>query len=456
MAGRRVLDSSRLAIPAIWTQKQVMVDPSPAILATDAAAPDVVVIGGGPAGLMAAETLAQAGRRVTLHDAMPTVGRKLLMAGRGGLNLTHGEPLESLLARYRPSATPLLDAIRAFPPAALITWCEGLGVPTFVGSSGRVFPVGLKASPLLRAWLTRLERLRVSVRTRSRWLGRDEMGGLSFSDLETRVAPAAVILALGGASWPRLGSDGRWPALLPDVQVTPWAPSNMGFTVAWSDHFRSRHEGTPLKRISLSFGALTVRGEALVTRTGLEGGAVYALSGPLREAIAQQGPVDVLIDLRPDLAADDVLHRLATRSRAESLSTALRKSLALSPAAVGLLQEALHGPGAGREPGHLVKSLPVRLTAPAPIGRAISSAGGLAWPELNDHLMIKAHPGVFACGEMLDWEAPTGGYLLQGCFSTGVAAAHGALAWINGRYTSTGVDWRTRQSPAGMHDGVPP
>ncbi|MGK7867237.1 TIGR03862 family flavoprotein [Falsiroseomonas sp. E2-1-a20] len=389
----------------------------------------VDVVGAGPAGLIAAEILAQAGIPVTVHDQMPSVGRKFLMAGRGGLNLTHSEPLDMFLARYRPAAPLLLDAVRAFPPAALMAWCQGLGIETFQGSSGRIFPATLKASPMLRAWLGRLSTLGVAIQPRSRWLGWAEDGGARFADAPAQPAPAATILALGGASWPRLGSDGLWPQALPGVQVSPWAPSNMGFQVDWSGFFQARHDGAPLKRIALQFEGLRVKGEARVTLRGIEGQAIYALSAQLREAIAARGPVEIQLDLRPDLPEREVAARLAARPRAESLSNGLRKALSLPPVAAGLIQEALRR-GAGPIP-HLVKALPIRVTAPAPLARAISSAGGLDWSELDARFMLKARPSVFACGEMLDWEAPTGGYLLQACFSTGVAAARGALDWIS-------------------------
>jgi len=400
--------------------------------ATPAPAGQAIVIGAGPAGLMAAERLASAGLAVTIHDHMPSVGRKFLMAGRGGLNLTHSEELERFLTHYRPAAPPLLEAIRAFPPTALIAWCESLGIATFRGSSGRVFPDGLKASPLLRAWLARLAALGVRLVLRSRWEGWAPDGAPRFAPTAAgapgAARPVATLLALGGASWPRLGSDGAWPVHLPGLAVAPWAPSNMGFTVDWSEHFRSRHQGAPLKRIAIGFGGTTVRGEALVTATGLEGGALYALSAVLREAIAVHGVAGITLDLRPDLTEGEVTTRLAARPRAESLSNGLRKALAMQPAAIGLVQEALRMGAA--TPAQLVKRLPIRLTGTAALDRAISSAGGLAWSELDARFMLKARPGVFACGEMLDWEAPTGGYLLQGCFSTGLAAAEGALAWL--------------------------
>ncbi len=387
------------------------------------------VIGAGPAGLMAAEHLARHGAKVTIHDHMPSPGRKFLMAGRGGLNLTHSEPLDTVLARYRPQTEPLLSAIRDFSPDALIDWTHGLGIETFVGSSGRIFPTGLKASPLLRAWIGRLRSLGVEFRLRSRWEGWGPGNMPTFSD-DTQASPSDVcVLALGGASWPRLGSDGSWTSLLDRLRLTPWAPSNMGFMVAWSDQFLARHEGTPLKRIALTFEGETVRGEALVTRSGIEGNAVYALSAQLRDAILARGTATVTIDLRPDFSAHQVRELLATRSRAESLSTSLRKAIGLPPVAVGLVQEALHGVARGSTPASLVKALPVPLIGIAPIGRAISSAGGIGWDEIDHRFMLKAYPGIFACGEMLDWEAPTGGYLLQGCFSTAKAAAAGALAW---------------------------
>ncbi|SFK30595.1 BaiN/RdsA family NAD(P)/FAD-dependent oxidoreductase [Falsiroseomonas stagni] len=391
--------------------------------------PDIIVIGAGPAGLMAAEVLGQAGLRVVVHDQMPSVGRKFLMAGRGGLNLTHSEPLDAFLPRFAPAPPALVDALRDFTPAELIAWCEGLGVPTMVGSSGRVFPVTMKASPLLRAWLRRLEGLGVEIRPRSRFLGHDADGGWLFSTEAAPVHPRAVVLAMGGASWPRLGSDGAWPALLPGVPVTPFAPSNMGVTLDWSAPFLARHEGAAAKRLAITFAGHTARGDAVVTKAGLEGGVIYALSRPVREALARDGSATLSIDLRPDLPAAAVAAKLGVRGRAESVSTVLRKAVGLSPVAIGLVQEAIHAGGAGRaDLASLVKALPLRVTGIAGLARAISSAGGIRWDALDEHLMLKALPGVFACGEMLDWEAPTGGYLLQGCFSTGVAAARGVLA----------------------------
>ncbi|HEV7263870.1 MAG TPA: TIGR03862 family flavoprotein [Falsiroseomonas sp.] len=392
--------------------------------------PRIAVIGAGPAGLIAAETLAQGGAAVTVFDHMPSVARKFLMAGRGGLNLTHSEPLEVFLGHYRPHTPALLEAVRAFPPSALIAWCEGLGVETFVGSSGRVFPRPLKASPLLRAWLARLDAFGVAFRPRHRWTG--------FADGAPRFATpggevvhpaAATILALGGASWPRLGSDGDWVPLLPGVAVTPFAPSNVGFVVAWSAQMAA-HAGTPLKRIAVSFEGITQRGEAMLTASGIEGGAIYALSAAIREAIARDGSARFTLDLRPDMGLVDVRRRLEMRGRGETVSAMLRKALALPPVAVALVQEARHGDAAATELATLVKALPLTTRATQSMARAISSAGGLGWTEMDARFMLRAHPGTFAAGEMLDWEAPTGGYLLQGCFATGVAAAKGALDFV--------------------------
>jgi uncharacterized flavoprotein (TIGR03862 family) len=400
----------------------------------------VAVIGAGPAGLMAAEVLAEGGTAVTIYDAMPSVARKFLMAGRGGLNLTHSEELERFLSRYREAAPFLENAIRAFPPQRLRDWCEVLGEKTFVGSSGRVFPESFKASPLLRAWLRRLDTQGVRLALRHRWTGWDGQGRLLFETPHDQLAieADAVVLALGGASWPRLGSDAAWTRILADndVVVTPLRPANCGFVVAWSEIFRDRFEGQPLKGIALSFADRTVRGEAIITRDGIEGGAVYALSADLREAIAASGSAILHIALRPDLAMGELVSRLSARRGKQSLSNVLRKVLQLSPVAIGLLQEAVIN--AGRQLGSLsadelaklVNAVPVKLIGTSGLARAISTAGGIAWDELDADFMIKRLPGVFAAGEMLDWEAPTGGYLLQATFATGVAAGRGALRWL--------------------------
>ncbi len=394
----------------------------------------VAVVGGGPAGLMAAEQLSAAGLAVSLYERMPSLGRRLLMAGRGGLNLTHSEPLEAFFARYGAAAGRLAPILRAFPPSALTAWAEGLGQTTFVGSSGRVFPRALKASPLLRAWLGRLTAQGVTLLPRHDWLGWDQGGALSFrragGDVIS-VQPDNVVLALGGASWPRLGSTGDWVEILRrrGVEVTPLRPANCGFVVPWTDLFRARFEGQALKGVALSFAGRTVRGEALITARGLEGGAVYALSGDLREAIASTGPAVVTIDLRPDQSAASLAAKLRQARRGDSLSSRLRRALNLSPAAIGLLREA-HGaalPGNPEALAGAVKAVALTLVAPAPIDRAISTAGGVAFAAVDDNLMLRAVPGCYVVGEMLDWEAPTGGYLLQACFATGAAAARAIL-----------------------------
>jgi hypothetical protein len=373
---------------------------------------------------MAAEAAAQSGAAVLVADHMPSPARKLLIAGRGGLNLTHSEALPGFLTRYGSAAPHLAPFIHAFPPESLIAWAEALGQPCFIGSSGRVFPRAMKASPLLRAWMARLGALGVQLLTRHRWLGFAPDGAARFAtpDGETQIKASATILALGGASWPRLGSDGAWPALLPGIAARPFAPSNMGFAIAWSDHLRARFAGTPLKRIALSFGGITHRGEAMITEAGIEGGAVYALSAALRDALAGQRSVTLHLDLRPDLTQDAVAASLAGRRGSLSLSNHLRRNAGLAPIGIALIQEALKASTEAPDLVGLIKALPLHVIGAFPIARAISSAGGLAWAELDENLMLRHLPGVFACGEMLDWEAPTGGYLLQACFSTGRAA----------------------------------
>lgn len=389
---------------------------------------------------MAAEVLAQGGGSVTVYDAMPSAGRKFLMAGRGGLNLTHSEPLPDFLARYREAMPHLRAAVEAFPPDALRDWSAALGQLTFVGSSGRVFPKTFKASPLLRAWLRRLDAAGVQFAFRHRWTGWDAEGRLQFQtpDGALAIALSATVLALGGASWPRLGSDGAWVDCLAakGVAVSKLRPANSGFAVAWSDVFRDRFEGQPLKGVALTVGVHTVRGEAMITRGGIEGGAIYALSAELREAVLGIGQARLTIALRPDLDAAALTTRLSGTRGKQSLANFLRKATQLSPVGIGLMQEAAIASGrplaslSPAELAHLVNAIPVQLTGVAPIDRAISTAGGIAFDELDDHFMLRKLPGVFAAGEMLDWEAPTGGYLLQASFATGAAAGRGVLAWL--------------------------
>jgi len=386
---------------------------------------------------MAAEVAASGGAKVTVYERMPSAGRKFLLAGRGGLNLTHSEDLDQFLTHYGGAAPRLRPAIEAFPPAALRAWSGKLGQETFVGTSGRVFPKSLKTSPLLRAWLRHLDGLGVRFAFRHRWAGWDEGGEMTFDAPTGRVSvPAdAVVLALGGASWPKLGSDGGWVDILAKagVAITPLRPANCGFVVDWSDLFRNRFEGQPLKRIALSFGGKTVRGEAVITRNGLEGGGIYALSASLREAIAATGEAVLTIALRPDISSTELQQRLEAPRGKQSLSNVLRKTAKLSPAAIGLLHEAaassaqkLSGMSASALAA-LINGVQLRLTGTAPLAGAISTAGGISFDEIDDHYMLRRLPGVFVAGEMLDWEAPTGGYLLQACFSTGAAAGRGVL-----------------------------
>lgn len=388
----------------------------------------IAVIGGGPTGLMAAEVLSRAGRAVTVYERMPSLGRKFLMAGRGGLNLTHSEDFRAFVGRYGPAAEHLRPLLEAFTPADLTAWAEDLGQPTFVGSSGRVFPRSLKASPLLRAWLARLDRQGVSFRTRMDWRGWNAAGDLVFAGGET-ARPSATILALGGASWTRLGSDGAWTHTLAaqGVSLAAFEPANVGFTVDWSPMFRERFAGQPLKAIALSHGRRTLRGEAVVADYGIEGGAVYALSADLRAAIAEAGAATVEIDLRPGLTHQQLAARLDRPRGGQSMATFLRKAANLSPLEISLLREG-HGVAPPTDLASAIKRVPIRLTGTQGLARAISTAGGVRFEAVDEDLMLRARPGVYVAGEMLDWEAPTGGYLLQACFATGAAAARAILA----------------------------
>ena len=402
--------------------------------------PDVAVIGAGPAGLMAAEVLANGGASVTVYDAMPSAGRKFLMAGRGGLNLTHSEPQPQFMARYGDAAARLSSAIDAFPSDALRAWSEALGQPTFVGSSGRVFPQAFKASPLLRAWLRRLDADGVRLALRHRWTGWDDDGRLLFAmpQEQARVKAAATVLALGGASWPRLGSDGHWAGLLAQrgVGIAPLRPANCGFIVGWSATFSERFAGQPLKNVELRVDAQAVRGEAMIGQNGIEGGAIYALAAPLREEIARAGKAVLHLALRPDLDRQRLVERLSKPRGKQSFATYLRKAAGLAPVAIGLLHETALAANVDLprlSPDDLaarINDVQITLTGTAGLDRAISTAGGIAFDELDDHFMLRRLPGVFAAGEMLDWEAPTGGYLLQASFATGAAAGRGVLKWL--------------------------
>jgi uncharacterized flavoprotein (TIGR03862 family) len=408
----------------------------------------VVVIGGGPAGLMAAEVLATNGFSVDLFDAMPSVGRKFLLAGIGGLNLTHGEPFEAFVQRYAAAVPALRPRLEAFGADALRAWASDLGIETFIGSSGRVFPADLKAAPMLRAWLHRLRGQGVRFHMRHRWLGwaegADAPAALRFASPsgEMKVEAGAVVLALGGASWPHLGSDGAWLPMLAGrgVDVAPLQPSNCGFDVAWSDFFKQRFAGAPLKAVAIEWedadgGTQRQAGEFVVSAGGVEGSLVYAASAALRDRLAATGAATFRLDLLPQRSAEWVAREVAHPRGPRSLSTHLKTRLNLSGVKAGLLWELLPKE-AQADPLPLaaaIKALPITVLAPRPVDEAISTAGGVRFDTLDDGLMLRQLPGVFCAGEMLDWEAPTGGYLLTACFATGHAVGQGVQRWLAGR-----------------------
>ncbi len=395
----------------------------------------VAIIGGGPAGLMAAEMLSAAGCAVTVYESMPTVARKLLMAGKSGLNLTHSEDEALFVSRFGTATQRLSPCLDAFTPAMLRAWAKDLGQDTFIGTSGRVFPIAMKGSPLLRAWLKRLEEQGVTIRVRHRWCGMSG-GRLIFEtpDGETAVAPDATLLALGGASWPRLGSTGAWLPMLANqgVPVAPFRAANCGFDVGWSDQFRERFAGEPVKSVSVTSSAGQSEGEFVITKWGVEGSLVYAHAATLRDELADGKPASLDVDLAPGRSHDRLARDLAQSKRKDSLSNRLRKQGGLSKVKVALLRECCPNLGdlSAGELAARIKSLSIPLIAPRPLAEAISSAGGIKWEGVDDTMMLKALPGVFVAGEMLDWEAPTGGYLLTACFASGKAAARGALSWL--------------------------
>lgn len=396
----------------------------------------VAIVGAGPAGLFAAERIARAGHAVTVFDHMPSPARKFLMAGRGGLNLTHSEPLETFLGRYPADAEFVREAVRAFPPSALIDWANALGAETFVGSSGRIFPKAMKASPLLRAWLRRLAELGVEFRFRHRWIGFAGARGLIFESAEgahVEVDPDAVLFALGGASWPRLGSDASWVAPFREarIAVTDLRPANCGVAVSWSEHYREKFAGTPLKRIAVTCGLQKRRGEAVITRSGLEGGVIYALTPAIREALSRGAPATIHIDLKPDMSEAELTARLARERKGQTASNVLRKVLTLTPAAVNLMREPSPLPAGGADLARRIKAVEIKVTGLTGLARAISTAGGIPQFALTSDFELAARPGLFVAGEMLDWEAPTGGYLLQAVFATARAAADAILCRLD-------------------------
>ena len=380
--------------------------------------------------------------QVDVYDVMPSVGRKFLLAGKGGLNLTRAEAQETFLTRYGARRDRIAPLLATFGPDALRAWAQALGVATFTGSSGRVFPAGMKAAPLLRAWLHRLRAAGVSIHVRHRWTGWDGDGALRFSTPrgQRSVRADAMVLALGGGSWPQLGSDGAWAPLLAGrgVAVAPLLPSNCGFDTGWSEHFRARFAGSPVKTVVASFSdrqgrTFRVDGEFVVTETGIEGGLVYALSAPLRDEIAAAGAATLHLDLAPGRDAARLLEELAHPRGRRSLSSHIQSRTGLKGVKMGLLRELV--PAADfADPARLasaMKALPLKLVAARPLAEAISSAGGVAFEALDERLMLRALPGVFCAGEMLDWEAPTGGYILTACFASGRAAGLGAVRWLN-------------------------
>jgi len=397
----------------------------------------VAVIGGGPAGLMAAEVISAQGMKVDVYDSMSSLGRKFLMAGKSGLNITHSEPLEQFVSRYRSRREQMEPLLKAFGPDQLRLWVHGLGIDTFVGTSGRVFPIGMKASPLLRAWLKRLDEAGVKVHLRHKWLGWNDDKSLKFStpDGEKNIKADGVVLALGGGSWSRLGSDGAWIPWLEQAgaKVEALKPSNCGFDVSWSPHFRERFEGHPIKSVVLSFSNFRQQGEFIVTKEGLEGSLIYAASALIRDEIYANGKAVIDLDLASDRSLEWLTEKLSKPRSSHSMASHLERTAGIKGVKAGLLREFVSKEDFANPEAlaYSIKHLQIPLVAPRPLDEAISSAGGVMFESLNENLMLRTVPGVFCAGEMLDWEAPTGGYLLTACFASGYAAGNGVLQWLH-------------------------
>jgi uncharacterized flavoprotein (TIGR03862 family) len=422
----------------------------------------VAIIGGGPAGLMAAEVLIGQGVKVDVYDSMPSLGRKFLLAGKGGLNLTHSEPFEKFISRYGKRKSEVEKWLMDFTPDDLREWARGLGIETFVGTSGRVFPEGMKTSPLLRAWLKRLTDSGVEFHLRHRWVGEirpalphgerkaNRQGEVKFEtpEGEKSVQADAVVLALGGGSWAKLGSDGAWVKWLRQAgaEVKPLKPSNCGFDVKWSPHFQEKFDGQPLKSVTLSFGEFRQQGEFIVTKDGVQGSLIYAASAPIRDEIEAKGGAIITLDMSPDRSEEWLIEKLSKPRGSRSMSSHLEKTVGLKGVKVGLLHEFMLKDDFSRPErvAAFVKRMPIPLIAPRPLDEAISSAGGVTFESLDENLMLRSMPGIFCAGEMLDWEAQTGGYLLTACFASGRAAASGVLKW-----------WGKANSPASSSNGHP-
>jgi uncharacterized flavoprotein (TIGR03862 family) len=399
----------------------------------------VAIIGGGPAGLMAAEVLIQRGVKVDVYDSMPSLGRKFLMAGRGGLNLTHSEPFEQFISHYGKRKNEVEKWLKDFTPDDLREWARGLGVETFVGTSNRVFPKEMKSSPLLRAWLKRLDDAGVKFHLRHRWVGFSAQGEIKFEtpEGEKTVHADAVILSLGGGSWAKLGSDGAWVKWLEQakVKVAALKPANCGFDVAWSAHFRERFDGQPIKSVVLSFGSFRQQGEFIFTKDGVQGSLIYAASAMIRDEIEANGKAVIMLDMSPDRSHEWLAEKLSKPRGSRSMASHLEKTVGLKGVKVGLLHEFMSKEEFANpeQLASFIKQLPIPLIAPRPLDEAISSAGGVVFESLDENLMIQSMPGIFCAGEMLDWEAPTGGYLLTACFASGRVAGLGALKWLENK-----------------------